>query len=456
MSESSKSGKSVSPAEREGPEVDTQTSGESTERTDAPDLFPQPTLSAEPAASDADLSLAIPPLSLVGQTIGDFELLAEVGRGGMGVVYKARQESLDRIVALKMLLVEHFSNPVSLTRFLAEARAAASLSHPNIVSVYQVGECTAGPYFVMEYIEGKSVETIVKDRAVPIPWAVGLLIQVTEAVHYAHTRKIVHRDLKPANIMIDEFRRPVVMDFGIAKFVGKTSSVTQHGTVMGTPAYMPPEQAGDDASQVGPHSDVYSLGAILYHLLTGKPPYDDGTPMRTILKVISPEKPAPVRELRPEVPAKLQGICMKCLAKEPADRYPSARELAEELRRFRAAPPTKPRVPASSPRVAMPSVYLVAEETGKQVRIMGKTTVIGRGPECEIILRVADVSKRHCQILLTKDGVILEDLNSANGTRVNAEIVERIRLQDGDELDIAGHLFTIHFQKPDATGAKPK
>jgi serine/threonine protein kinase len=385
----------------------------------------------------------------VGQTVGDFELLAELGRGGMGVVYKARQKSLDRTVALKMLLAEHFLNPVSLTRFLAEARASASLAHPNIVSIYQVGESAAGPYFVMEYIDGQSLETIIKDRAVPMTWAVSLLIPVTEAVHYAHTKGIVHRDLKPANLMIDQFRRPVVMDFGIAKFVGKPS-LTQYGAVLGTPGYMPPEQAGEDISQVGPHSDVYSLGAILYHLLTGQPPYDDGTPLRTILKVISPDMPPPVRERRPEVPAKLEALCMKCLAKEPAGRYASARELAEELRRFRAAPGSKSREPASSRRSSMPAVYLVAEKTGKQVRITGKTTVIGRASECDIILRVADVSKRHCQILLTREGVFLEDLDSANGTRINGEAVARTQLQDGDVLEIAGHLFTIRFQKPAA------
>jgi serine/threonine protein kinase len=238
------------------------------------------------------------------------------------------------------------------------------------------------------------------------------------------------------------------MDFGIAKFVGKSSSLTQYGSVMGTPAYMPPEQAGEDISQVGPRSDVYSLGAILYHMLTGRPPYDDGTPLRTILKVISDEMPPPIRDLRPEVPPKLEKICMKCLSKSPDDRYGSARELAEELRRLRAGHTPKPKEAPSTLRASSPSVYLVSEKTGKQFRISGKTTVIGRSSECDFILRVADVSKRHCQILLEKDRVVLEDLDSANGTQVNGEPIERKQLQDGDELNISGHLFKIRFHKP--------
>jgi serine/threonine protein kinase len=410
--------------------------------TDEPAVFAQPTIT--PTGSPP--VFAAPP-SLVGQNIGDFEILEEIGRGGMGVVYKARQVSLDRLVAVKMLLGDHFHNPALRTRFLAEARAAASLAHPNIVNVYQVGDCFAGRYFVMELIAGQSLEALIKDRAVPITWAVSLLIPVAEAVHYAHTKGIVHRDLKPANIMIDQFRRPVVMDFGIAKFVGKPSSLTQQGAVMGTPAYMPPEQAGEDISQVGPHSDVYSLGAILYTLLTGKLPYDAGSAFHTILKVISAELPPAVRQLRPEVPVELERICMKSLSKAAADRQASAQAFADELRRFRTRA-TPQQAGSSTVRATQPSVLLLSRATKKVFRIFIGTTVIGRSSECDVILKAADISKRHCQITLDGDQLTVEDLDSANGTCVNQQPIKRAPLKDGDELDIGGHLFQIRVQKP--------
>ena len=173
--------------------------------------------------------------SLVGQIFGDFELTEELGRGGMGVVYKAWQKSLERPVALKMLLPQHTSNPELLTRFLAEARAAAGLAHPNIVSVHQVGESFAGPYFVMEFIDGPSVESLLP-RTLAVGWCVTLLITVAEAVQLAHSKGIIHRDLKPGNIMLHQSKRPVVMDFGIAKILSQGSRLTQQGSVFGTPA----------------------------------------------------------------------------------------------------------------------------------------------------------------------------------------------------------------------------
>jgi serine/threonine protein kinase len=382
----------------------------------------------------------------VGRTFGDFELLEEIGRGGMGVVYKAKQISLDRVVALKMLLATHFTHPAALPRFLTEARAAASLSHPNIVSVYQVGACDAGHFFAMEYIDGQSLEAVLRERTVPIPWIVSFLAVVTEAVHFAHTKGIIHRDLKPANLMLDRLRRPVVMDFGIAKFVGKPSGLTQLGAAIGTPAYMPPEQAGEDLSQVGPRSDVYSLGAILYALLAGRPPYEEGTPLQTILKVIAPEPPPPPRDFRPKVPPALEEICMTCLAKRPADRYPSARALALELRRFRAESAT--RQVSTAVRSTLPAVVLVGQETGKSIRLFNQTTVIGRASDCDVVLKASDVSKRHCRIHIEGDEVVIEDLGSANGTCVNGQPVKRARLCDGDELEVAGHVFRVRVPAP--------
>jgi serine/threonine protein kinase len=381
--------------------------------------------------------------SLVGQTFGDFELQAELGRGGMGVVYKAWQKSLERPVAMKLLLSEHTRNPQLLARFLAEARAAASLTHPNIVSVYQVGECIAGPYFVMEFIDGPSLESLLQ-RTVPIPWSVALLITVAEAVQHAHEKGIIHRDLKPANIMLHGSKRPVVMDFGIAKVLNKGAKMTQPGALIGTPAFMPPEQAGEQPDMIGPHSDVYSLGAILYNLLAGKPPFDELTPMRTVFRVMSAEPPEPVRLFRPEVPSRLEAVCMKCLEKDPAHRYASAQALADDLKRLRSSLAGK--APETRVRSGPPSVVLVSE-SGKQVRLFNPTTVIGRSPECDMVIKASDVSKRHCRILLSPGQVVVEDLGSSNGTYVNGEPVEKARLSDGDELELGGHVYKVRLQK---------
>jgi serine/threonine protein kinase len=414
-------------------------------KTDVPPVHEQPTLDAGPGGPPAE-PFVHNPAALVGQTFGDFQLLGELGRGGMGVVYKARQISLDRLVAVKMLLARYFDNPVVLARFLAEARAAASLTHPNIVAVYQVGQCAAGHFFAMELVEGRSLEALVQGRTIPVSWAVSLMIPVLEAVHYAHTKGIIHRDLKPANVMVDRHRRPVVMDFGIAKFLGRPSSLTQQGVIMGTPAFMPPEQADDDPAQVGPHSDIYSAGAILYNLLAGRPPYEHPNPLQTVLKVVSPEMPPPVRSLRPDVPKELDWLCMKCLSKRPADRYASAQAVAEELRRVRTRL-ARPKPGRSTMRAALPSAVLVALPTGKEFRIFPGTTVIGRSSECDVILRAAEVSKRHCRIIIEGDRLEVEDLGSVNGIAINDRSVQRAPLSDGDRLDVGGHLFEVRMPR---------
>jgi serine/threonine-protein kinase len=262
----------------------------------------------------------------------------------MGIVYQARQQSLDRLVALKILHPEYTRDPVRVARFLQEARAVAALRHPNIVTVHQVGQCPAGPFLVLEHVAGPSLEALARSRKLPVPWVLSLMILVTEAVHHAHGRGVLHRDLKPANILLERFRRPVLIDFGLAKFLAECSFLTQEGTIMGSPSYMAPEQAGTAAEQVGPASDVYSLGAILYLLLTGRPPYDGKSFLSTVLRVVGPELPPPVRRLAPSVPSDLERICMKCLAKRPPDRYPTARALADDLRRCRAR--FRPRPPA--------------------------------------------------------------------------------------------------------------
>lgn len=264
---------------------------------------------------------------------GDYELLEEVARGGMGVVYKARQTSLNRIVAVKMILTGHLASEADIHRFYAEAEAAANLQHPNIVVIHEVGKHEDHHYFSMDYVEGQNLATLVRERPLPPARAAELVKTIAEAIQYAHQRGILHRDLKPQNVLMDEHDRPRVTDFGLAKRTGEDSGLTQSGAVMGSPSYMPPEQATGRHDQVGPHSDVYSLGAILYQLLTGKAPFVGETPLATLRKVVE-EDPVPPSKYNPLTPPDLETICLKCLEKKPESRYATARALAEELGRF--------------------------------------------------------------------------------------------------------------------------
>ncbi len=383
--------------------------------------------------------------SLVGMIIDDYKLLEEIGRGGMGIVYKARQKSLDRLVAIKTLLAHHFTHPAILQRFLGEAKAAAGLTHPNIVKVFQVGECPAGHFFAMEYIEGRTLKEILQERTAPISWSVALMSVVAEAIDHAHKEGVIHRDLKPSNIMIDRFRRPVVMDFGLAKYIDKPSSITQLGIIVGTPAYMSPEQAGEEISEVGPASDIYSLGAILYTLLTGRPPFSEKTSLATVMKVASSEMPPSPSALRGDIPLQLDQICMTCLNKNPSDRYISAKALADDLNQFRSD--LKHKGSSMSFRKTFPSVILIADKTGKRVRLFNEINVIGRSSECDVVIRASDVSKRHCQIILETDRVLIEDLTSVNGTFLNGELTPLAELLDGDQLTIGEHVFHVRMKR---------
>ena len=264
---------------------------------------------------------------------GDYELLEEIARGGMGVVYKARQVSLNRIVAVKMILAGQFAGRGATQRFKTEAEAAAHLRHPGIVGVHEVGQHEGFHYFSMDYIEGKNLNEIARAKPVPPRQAAEWVKAVAQAIHYAHEQGILHRDIKPSNILIDALNVPHVTDFGLAKQVQAQSDVTVSGEVLGSPNYMPPEQAGGHLSEVGRASDVYSLGAVLYHLLAGRPPFVGQTMAETVDQVIHQEVISP-RLLNPSVPADLETICLKCLEKEPHRRYQSAQELGDELGRF--------------------------------------------------------------------------------------------------------------------------
>jgi predicted Ser/Thr protein kinase len=274
--------------------------------------------------------------------IPGYEILGEIGRGGMGVVYKARQLALNRFIALKMILAGEHSAPQEVIRFLAEAEAVAQLQHPHIVQVFEIGQHEGRPYFTMEYIAGSNLERQLAGTPMPDRPAAELVARLAEAVQAAHERGIVHRDLKPANVLLTPDGTPKITDFGLAKRVEGGSGLTQSGAIVGTPSYMAPEQAGGQGKAVGPAADVYALGAILYECLTGRPPFKAATPLDTVLQVISDE-PVPPRRLQPKLARDLETVCLKCLAKEPHGRYASARELAEDLGRFLRGEPVRAR-----------------------------------------------------------------------------------------------------------------
>jgi WD40 repeat protein/predicted Ser/Thr protein kinase len=263
---------------------------------------------------------------------GDYEVQGEIARGGMGVVYRARQISLNRTVALKLILAGQFAGAEEVKRFQAEAEASANLDHPNIVPIYEVGQFDGRHFFSMKLIEGRSLAERSREAVRPPLDSARLMCKVAQAIHYAHQRGVLHRDLKPANILVDAQGEPQVMDFGLARRIGVESRLTQTGAVFGTPAYMPPEQA-DDPRQLTVAADIYSLGAILYDLLSGRPPFEAPTPVETVMMVRDKE-PASLRSLRPEIARDLETICLKCLQKEPARRYASAQDLAEDLERY--------------------------------------------------------------------------------------------------------------------------
>lgn len=292
---------------------------------------------ADASPDDAADTLATSPIaprhSPPGTCFGDYELLEEIGRGGMGVVYRARQRSLNRIVAIKMMALGPDSSPEWVKRFRAEAVSAASLHHPNIVAIHEVGIHEGRHFFVMDYVEGRSLARLAGSQPLPARRAAAYLKTIAEAVHYAHERGILHRDLKPSNVLIDEQDRPQVVDFGLARQLAGDSELTVTGQVLGSPHYLPPEQAAGQRGRVYRRTDVYALGATLYHLLTGRPPFQAESLAQTLHLVLHAEPVAP-RLLNPSVPADLETVCLKCLEKEPGKRYATAQLLAEELGRY--------------------------------------------------------------------------------------------------------------------------
>jgi serine/threonine-protein kinase len=298
--------------------------------------------------------------------IPGYEILGVLGQGGMGVVYRARQVPLDRPVALKMMLEGPHAQPEQRARFRTEAEAVARLRHPNIVQIYEVGECAGQPYFSMEFVEGGSLAQKLAGAVLPARQAAQWVETLAEAVHAAHLRGIVHRDLKPANVLLQiadcklqiadlpetpptksaicnlQSAIPKITDFGLAKRLDSADGQTQTGAILGTPSYVAPEQAEGKRKEIGPPADIYALGAILYEMLTGRPPFQ-GESILDTLEQVRFREPVPPSRLRPKVPHDLETICLKCLQKEPHKRYASAQELADDLRRFLTGEPIRAR-----------------------------------------------------------------------------------------------------------------
>ena len=268
-----------------------------------------------------------------GGFVSGYEILGELGRGGMGVVYKARDQKLNRVVALKMILSGSHASDEDMRRFQTEAEAVARMQHPNIVQIYEVAEHEGTPFLALEFAEGGSLEQQISGTPQNARQSAELTETLARAIQAAHEEEIIHRDLKPANILLTAEGDPKITDFGLAKRMDDDSNQTKTGSLLGTPSYMAPEQVSGNRQDLGPSADIYALGAILYHLLTGRPPFLAETPLDTLMQVMG-EEPVPPRRLNSTLPRDLETITLKCLEKDPQRRYESCRQMADDLRKF--------------------------------------------------------------------------------------------------------------------------
>jgi serine/threonine-protein kinase len=344
----------ISPAQRD---TDTGATPACDSDPAATGIFDSTARQSAPRSEEFDLSATLAHRSSISPEQGgipdnfdEYEIIEELGRGGMGVVYKAREKNTQRLVCLKMMLGGEYASPEALRRFQVETEAAAHLDHPNIVPIYRAGVVNGIPYFAMKYVAGKAMDAIDREEFKADPRrCVELVAKICRAVAFAHSRGILHRDLKPANILLDRDDEPHVTDFGLAKRMDDDSGQTRTGLIMGTPDYMSPEQAVGNNALVTVTSDVYSLGSILFDLLTGQPPFKSATIVETLTRVTREPARIPTT-LHRQVDRDLETICLKCLEKDPGKRYRSAASLADELERFLRSEPIEGRPVGSAER----------------------------------------------------------------------------------------------------------
>jgi WD40 repeat protein/tRNA A-37 threonylcarbamoyl transferase component Bud32 len=360
------------------------------------------------------------------QYFGDYEVIHEIARGGMGVVFKARQKKLNRLVAIKMILSGELASDEAVSRFFAEAQAAATLDHPGIVPVYEIGQHDGQHYFSMGYVDGKSLADRVAKGPLPPKEAAEITRKIAEAIAYAHEKGVIHRDLKPANVLMDANGEPKVTDFGLARIQNQNSGMTRTGTVMGTPSYMPPEQAAGKTAEVGPLSDVYSLGALLYCLLTGRPPFQAATPLDTLMQVIEKE-PVSVQTLNAGVPKDLGTICQMCLQKESSNRYASAQAFADDLGRWIRGEPIQARAVSSSER----ALRWVKRNKLVSGLVAGTLAAILIGAGASLWFGIqAKISEHRAKV---SEGIALASANEATAAKAMAEASADKALASADE-----------------------
>jgi serine/threonine protein kinase/tetratricopeptide (TPR) repeat protein len=344
------------------------------------------------------------------KSVGAYSIERVLGRGGMGIVYKARHTKLGRQVALKMVLAGGHASKQLLQRFIAEAQAVAHLQHPNIVQIFEVGEHEGLPYFSLEYVNGSSLDKKIAGKPLPADEAARLMITLSDAMQYAHDHGVLHRDLKPANVMTTQDGVPKVTDFGLAKRLEESedSGTTREGTVMGTPSYMAPEQARGAIAELGPATDQYSLGAMLYEFLTGRPPFMSPKPLETIMQVLNNE-PIPLRQLQPKLPVDIETICLKALQKDASKRYASCKEFSEDLARFLKGEPIQARPVGNVEKVWR------WYRRNPLVANLGLATAVG-------LIAVAGISTWSASVLRDKNTQLQE---AQRATQVQADIAKQ-------------------------------